>query len=62
MAKSDQLSVTVSVGTPLYPYGIAYRRAYGLFTHTMHPPQDTVLAYTTVALIEDLYPAPHCRI
>jgi len=29
---SDQLSVTLSVGTPIYPYGIAYRRAYGLST------------------------------
>jgi hypothetical protein len=26
----DHLSVTLSVGTPLCPYGIAYRRVYGL--------------------------------
>jgi hypothetical protein len=31
MARSKGLSVTLSVGTPLCPYGIAYRRTYGLF-------------------------------
>jgi hypothetical protein len=31
MAKPKGLSVTLSVGAPLRPYGIAYRRTYGLF-------------------------------
>jgi len=32
VAKSKRLSVTLSVGTPLCPYGIGYCRAYGWFT------------------------------
>jgi hypothetical protein len=32
LSDSDHLSVTLSVGTPLFPYGIAYRRVYGLST------------------------------
>jgi hypothetical protein len=32
MAKSAELSVTISVETPLCPYGIAYRRIYGIST------------------------------
>ena len=29
-SNSDQLSVTLSGGTPLSPYGVAYHRGYGL--------------------------------
>jgi hypothetical protein len=32
VSDSDHLSGTLSIGTPLNPYGIAYRRVYGLST------------------------------
>ena len=35
VAKFKGLSVTLSVGTLICPYGIAYRRAYGLSTSRM---------------------------
>jgi len=30
MAEFERILVSLSVGTLLYPYGIAYRRVYGL--------------------------------
>ena len=35
MAKFEVLSVTLCVGTPLHPYSIFYRRAYGISTRRL---------------------------
>ena len=58
IAKSKRISVTVSVGTPLCPYGIAYCRVYGLFTHAGggHFPPFIVFSFARIIEMAILTP------